>query len=209
MAANSEGTDTMPRSHTQAAVSLLAAAGLMAGVAGCSGALDKTAAANAIDKAMAAQPRSQDCVLVAGIGEVNWPLKATITSSTQWPNPILEAMQRAGYLSLDKQDAPLGGLIGGTDSVTITPTAAAKGWYDPQRGFCVGHFTVDQVTRFSQPGSGPGTASDAQFTWKLADVPSWAQRQEFNAIPGLAASAAGSAHLEKTNDGWVASDVKI
>ena len=188
---------------------LLVAAGLVAGLVGCSDALDKTTAAHAIDTAMAAQPRSQDCVLVAGVGEVNWPLRATITSATQWPNPILEAMQRAGYLSLDKQDAPLGGLIGGTDSVTITPTPAAKGWYDPQRGFCVGHFTVDQVTSFSQPGSGPGTPSDAQFTWKLADVPGWAQRQEFHAIPGLAASAAGSAHLEKTSNGWVASQVKI
>lgn len=188
---------------------LVPLAASVAMLAGCSNALDKTTAANAIDKAMAAQPRSQDCVLVAGVGEVNWPLKATITSATQWPNPILEAMQKAGYITLDKQDAPLGGLIGGTDSVTITPTAAAKGWYDPQRGFCIGHFAVAAVTSFTQPGSGPGTPSDAQFTWHLADVPSWAQRQEFNGIAGLAATANGTAHLEKTSSGWVASDIKI
>ena len=178
-------------------------------VFGCAQSLDKATIAAAVDKEMATEPRSRDCVMVAGPGTITWPLKASITSATQWPNPILEAMQKAGYLTLDKQGAGLAGLVGATDDVVITPTPAAAGWYDPQRGFCIGHFKGADVTRFDAPGAGAGTPTNAAFTWQLADVPSWAQRPEFNAIPGLATPANGTAHLEKTNDGWVASAVRI
>ncbi len=178
-------------------------------VFGCSQALDKPTVSAAIDKEMATEPRSRDCVSVAGPGQITWPLKATITSATQWPNPILEAMQKAGYLTLDTRSAGLAGLVGAADSVVITPSAEAASWYDPQRGFCIGRFTVADVTRIEAPGSGPGTPSEAEFTWRLADVPAWAQRPEFNAIPGLASTSTGSAHLEKTNDGWVATAVRI
>ena len=176
---------------------------------GCSQPLDKATVAAAIDKEMATEPRSRDCVTVAGPGQITWPLKASITSATQWPNPILGAMQKAGYLTLETESAGLARLAGANDSVVITPSAEAIRWYDPQRGFCIGRFKVAEVSRFDAPGSGPGTPSEAEFTWRLADVPSWAQRPEFNAIPGLAASATGSAHLEKTNDGWVATAVRI
>jgi hypothetical protein len=187
--------------------SALAAMALM--LLGCSHSLDKATIAAAIDKEMATEPRSRDCVVVAGPGQVTWPLKAVITSATQWPNPILEAMQKAGYLTLDTQKAGLASIVGASDNVLITPTPEAASWYDPQRGFCIGRFKTDTVTRFDAPGSGTGTPTDAEFTWRLADVPAWAQRAEFNAIPGLAADAPGSAHLEKTSDGWVATAVRI
>lgn len=189
---------------------LFAALVLCASLLGCSQQqLDRTTIAHAIDRKLAAEPISHDCVMIAGVGEINWPMKAEITKATQWPNPILEAMRNAGYLTFDTRSEGLSGLLQGPNVVVITPTEQAKAWYDPQRGFCIGDVAVADVTKWTAPGQASGTPVDASFTWKLTNVPSWAKRPEFATIPGMTTPRDGIAHLIKTNDGWQATTVTL
>jgi hypothetical protein len=114
-------------------------------------------------------------------------------------HPILTAMKSAGYLQITQERSQnfLSSLVD-----VITPTEVAKGWWDLQDGYCVGTKAVAEVKEWTEPGKDSGLPIQVQFTWRLVDVPSWANRAEFNAIEGMSTPVEGAAVLQKTNNGW-------
>lgn len=76
-------------------------------------------------------------------------------------------------------------------------------------GFCAGQYRVDEIKRFSEPGTvGPYTMSEVAYVYSPQDVPEWATDAKVQqAMPELAkalqAKQDGKAALIKTNEGWV------
>lgn len=86
----------------------------------------------------------------------------------------------------------------------ITPTVQAAEWWDRQEGWCVGKRAVADIQEWTLPGKDSGQPMQVKFTWKLVDVPAWAQRPEFESIPGMREPVEGEATLVRTSNGWVA-----
>jgi len=134
----------------------------------------------------------------------NWPMRIQrpMGAMSEKPlDPILAAMQAADYLQITQETQQQGFFPVTVD--VITPTEKAKGWWDVQEGFCVGTKAVADVQEWTEPGNS-GVPIQAQFTWHLVDVPSWAERAEFKDIPGMTTPVQGSTTLQKTNKGWKA-----
>lgn len=76
-------------------------------------------------------------------------------------------------------------------------------------GFCAGHYQVDAIKRFSEPGAmGSYTISEVAYVYSPQDVPGWAiDARVREAMPALVrvlqAKRDGKATLIKTNEGWV------
>jgi len=170
-------------------------------VAACSGGDSKGEVADAINKKIGEQ---KVCFKIVGTGPPTWPMRVNRPTGAvgDMPlDPILAAMQAAGYLHIDTMP---GNPMRPTIDV-VTPTEEAKGWYDPKIGFCVGEKSVAEIREVIEPPKESGMlgkALKADYTWKLANVPSWAKRAEFNAIPGMNTPVPATAALQKTGDGW-------
>lgn len=78
-----------------------------------------------------------------------------------------------------------------------------------RHGFCAGHYAVDEIRRFTEPGTVGGyTISQVVYTYSPRDVQKWAQDPAVrHAIPSLDEalrnSREGKATLVLTNEGWV------
>lgn len=76
-------------------------------------------------------------------------------------------------------------------------------------GFCAGRYAVDEIKRFTEPGTmGPYTVSEVAYVYSPRDVPDWAEALRGNeAVPqvgrALQAKQEGKAALVLTNEGWV------
>jgi hypothetical protein len=76
-------------------------------------------------------------------------------------------------------------------------------------GFCAGHYVVDEIKRFTEPGNmGPYTISEVSYTFSPQEVPAWAKDAVVQESVGklkerLVDGQAGKATLIKTNEGWV------
>jgi hypothetical protein len=189
---------TVSATLSRLAMLIVAAASVLMG---CSGGPSKGQLAAAINEVI----KEKVCFALQDKNAVTWPMQvqrpAGLTAE-QPLNPILAAMQAAGYLKITQQSQKRrNGFY--TETVTIdviTPTEKAKGWWDPQTGFCVGTKAVAEVQEWTDPSKSP--AIQVKYTWHLVDVPSWAKRPEFKNIPGMATPVTDEAILEKTNKGW-------
>lgn len=76
-------------------------------------------------------------------------------------------------------------------------------------GFCVGHYRVDEIKRFTEPGTfGPYTMSEVIYTYSPRDVPGWANDSVVReAMPQLERvlqeQQDGKTAMVLTNEGWV------
>jgi hypothetical protein len=93
----------------------------------------------------------------------------------------------------------------GVDKLTINLTAKgndAKVWV-PGKGFCIGHYGVDEIKQWTEPGQQAATVSTTvDFTLKLQDIPNWAQSPAFADIRGMTQPLDAVAVFIKTNQGW-------
>ena len=87
--------------------------------------------------------------------------------------------------------------------------ASKAGTRGKSPGFCVGHYKVDEIKRFTEPGSiGPYTVSEVSYLYSPKGVPDWARDPSLQeAFPNLADRLQdgqnGTAALMLTNEGWV------
>jgi len=164
----------------------------------CSSGPSKSQITAAIDEKI----KEKTCFALQKKDPPNWPMRVNrgyqLVSKL---NPILTAMKSAGYLQITQE--PSQNYPGSLVDV-ITPTEAAKGWWDLQEGYCVGTKAVAEVKEWTEPGKESGSPIQVQFSWHLIDVPSWANRAEFNNIEGMSTPVEGAANLQKTNNGWKA-----
>src|SRR5665213_1594446 len=186
------------------AILIVAAASVLTG---CSGGPSKGQMANAINEVI----KEKVSFSLEDKGVPTWPLQVERPSGAieeQPLHPILVAMQAAGYLKItqETQKERLGFVIEDKKIDVITPTEKAKGWWDPQYGFCVGTKAVADVQEWTEPGASGASGQPIQvkYTWHLTDVPSWAQRSEFKDIPGMTTPVPDTILLQKTNKGWKA-----
>jgi len=167
-------------------------------LAACGDGPSESRFAAAIDKSLEGR---FECMGIQGGGAVRWPLRLNRGGFGQGPvHPILVAMQKAGYVTITPERQARGFITQVVD--VIEPTAEAKTWWDNARGFCVGRRGVDSVVRWTEPGQGPGTPVQVEYRWKLKDVPKWAQRPEFQQLPGMGAPVDARTSLIKASDGW-------
>jgi len=175
---------------------LVAAASVLTG---CSSGPSKGQLANAINEEI----KEKVCFALQNKNIPTWPMRVQRPlglMSEQQLDPILAAMQAAGYLKITQERQQQG--FGQVLVDVITPTDKAKGWWDAQTGFCVGTKAVSEVQEWTDPGKAPGGAIQVKYTWHLTDVPSWAKRLEFKDIPGMTTPVPGVTIVQKTNKGW-------
>lgn len=146
----------------------------------------------------------QVCFRILDTGTpVSWPLKLGEGGLFGTLPPFLGAMERAGYVQVQHTTEQRGPLLVQNVAV-VTPTPQAAKWWDPERGWCVGKRVVADVLEWTEPGKESGSPVEVKYTWKLTDVPAWAQRPEFAGIAGLKDPVPATAVVHRTNNGWVA-----
>ena len=178
-------------------VAILAASAL----AGCSGGVSKRQIADAINEHL----KEKACFALQEKKVPNWPMRVRRQMglmSGKELDPILVAMQAAGYLKIAQETQREGFALMPVTVDVITPTEQAKAWWGLKEGFCVGMRAVADVQEWTEPGKDSGMPLQVRFTWHLTDVPSWAKRVEFKDIPGMTTPVPGMTFLQKTNNGW-------
>jgi len=135
-----------------------------------------------------------------------FPLRVT-TNPNRPLHAILQGLAHENLITLQQVEGS-GFFAQPATQITITDKGnAAKAW-TPGKGFCVGRRGVDVVQDFTEPAPANGvTVSQANFTWKVVDVPPWATREDFAGVPGMTRPGEGKAILVKTNEGWRADQV--
>ena len=168
-------------------------------VAACKSGPSKSEITSAINDKI----KEKTCFALESKKVPNWPMRVRrpLGFASETPlDPILTAMRAAGYVQISQDQAHEGFFPVLVD--VITPTESAKGWWDIQEGYCVGTKAVAEIKEWTEPGKESGVPIQVQFTWHLVDVPSWANRAEFNAIKGMSTPVEDVAILQKTNNGW-------
>jgi hypothetical protein len=133
-----------------------------------------------------------------------------------------EALVQIGWLSEAKGTTTVQNFFGPPATVpakiySLTAAgkaaATARPFFSTGPAFCIGHYTVDSIIRFTPPENGPGgSTSEVVFTYgPSSDVPSWAYSSAVqSAFPNLAntlrKSQQGDVTLVLTNNGWMDSD---
>jgi hypothetical protein len=171
---------------------------------------------------------ARDCIRmpISGTLETSFPI--TI-SQTDGNDPLqkgtmaqLDALVKIGWLSEVNGTTTQPVFFGPKTSIVVPAkiyslTAAGKaavaprGFWSAGHAFCIGHYTVDSITRFTQPQSDPSgmMVSEVDFTFDpFSDVPSWAYSTPVQAaFPNLAnalqKSQTGDVTLVLTNKGWM------
>ena len=129
-----------------------------------------------------------------------FPLR--VSADMQHIHPILLGMRKEGYVALSRVTAT--GFFGGDIlQVQVTPAGAGKNVWTPGQGFCVGRKVVDEVRQWTVPSSAEGmSVTYVDFTWKVDDLPGWANRDDFAGVGGMREPVAAKVALVKTNSGW-------
>ncbi|CAB5305270.1 hypothetical protein IST455A_05834 [Burkholderia multivorans] len=178
------------REHFSARLCIVAIACLPLMV-GCGSAKDanKSNFAKAIDAQL-----DKQCIAVSF--DLNFAASSPsfpVTIATTRPGPLISADQakqtnqrafaqydalvQAGLLSAaDAQVKPLFGNASVPGKVYSLTDAGRKALKDPNyTTFCAGHYKVDEVINFTEPGNAMGmTISNATYTFSPVDIPSWA-----------------------------------
>ena len=160
-----------------------------------------------IRKAVDATLGQRSCFNLADMSKpVSWPRKLVeggLFGGQATLPPFIANMEKAGYVRVEHTMEQQGRLLLQNFAV-ITLTVQAAGWWDSQQGWCVGKRAVAEIQEWTLPGKDSGQPMRVRFTWKLVDVPAWAQRREFEGIPGIAEPVESEALLTRTSNGWIA-----
>lgn len=173
---------------------------------------------------------ARDCILVRleggrGMDTDSFPVTVELNPSqgqaarerNAWETREFEALVAVGLLRVEEtMIASRGWHVGPAKQVPAkryTLTEAGKKTYraeEEQRpaGFCAGHYQVDAIKRFSEPGAmGPYTMSEVAYVYSPQDVPGWATEAKMlqtmpELVKALQVGQDGKATLIKTNEGW-------
>jgi hypothetical protein len=126
----------------------------------------------------------------------------------------LDALADAGVLSVSNGTKPAPARAGSRTSTVPTKIysltdAGKKALLRPDGpAFCIGHYKVDDVTRFSEPSNALGhTISEVAFTVSPVDLPDWAKNDKvakaFNLDRALASHAKANRTMVLASDGWI------
>lgn len=128
------------------------------------------------------------------------PVKLNLSSNS----PILDGLKNAGYLDISyEQD-----FFNRVAVLTSTEKGRNTPFWDSNKGACVGHRVVDEVTSWTEPADNGGQkVTQVAYTWKLSDMPGWVDKKAFAeaGIEGIEQAQPGKMILVKTNNGWQAS----
>ncbi len=142
------------------------------------------------------------CWSLATEKELTFPVTVEATfGSPLEKNPILSGLLKGEYITLTKGRQQYREFY----QLELTEKGKkAEVWDAKERGFCLGKRSVDEVLRWTEPGSnGQGqTVTEVTYTWHLDHLPRWADKELFAGIPGVTKPKEESVTAQKTSDGW-------
>ncbi|WP_155288294.1 hypothetical protein [Ralstonia solanacearum] len=177
---------------------LVAAAAVLAG---CSSGPSKGDLKDGLAQFFKDKPQTV-CWNIENSAAVQWPIQIPSEGMTKEQVGILDGLNREGIATVQLGLVQQGFMNVSAFTINLTDKGRSAGAWDPQKGFCVGTKTVDEVTEFTVPNKDNDGMSDVKFTWKIDDVPSWVERDKFPKLPGMTASVNDEAMMAKTNNGW-------
>lgn len=137
---------------------------------------------------------------------VTFPIRTDFDPMAKQSNAVLAGLRQMGYIELGKAEGsnnPYGFFSRPLAVIDLTPKGKEAGVWDLQRGFCIGHKRVVEVTRFSEPAEQMGVQiSQVEYKWAIKDTPSWMEPAAFSQIDGLREPVEAVAVLRKMSDGW-------
>lgn len=114
---------------------------------------------------------------------------------------ILKGLSEQGLLNVSQQ--PNG--FSSVDVLEVTDQGQQVEFWDKKDGACVGHRVVAEITGWTEPSESDGLkVTQVSYTWKLADVPGWVDKDAFSGVKGMAEPEEAKIVLVKTNNGWSA-----
>ncbi|KHT36898.1 membrane lipoprotein lipid attachment site-containing protein [Pectobacterium carotovorum] len=114
---------------------------------------------------------------------------------------ILNGLVEQGLLTVSQQSNGFSSI----DVLEVTDKGQEVEFWDRKDGACVGHRAVAEVTNWTEPSEADGLkVTQVSYTWKLADVPGWVNKDSFSGVKGMAESEEAKIVLVKTNNGWSA-----
>ena len=113
---------------------------------------------------------------------------------------ILKGLAEQGLLTVSQQ---VNG-FSSVDVLEVTDKGQGVEFWDREKGACVGHRAVAEIKEWTEPGNGNQKVVRVSYTWKLADVPSWADKKAFSSVKGMNEPEEGMINLVKTSNGWKA-----
>ncbi|TKY80164.1 membrane lipoprotein lipid attachment site-containing protein [Pectobacterium polonicum] len=114
---------------------------------------------------------------------------------------ILRGLVEQGLLTVSQQ--PNG--FGSVDVLEVTDKGQEVDFWNREEGACVGHRVVAEITSWTEPSEADGLkVTQVSYTWKLADVPGWVDKDAFSGVKGITEPEEAKIVLVKTNNGWAA-----
>lgn len=168
---------------------------------GCSGGPSKGDLKDGLAQYFKDKPQAV-CWNVQNSAAVQWPIRIPSEGMTKEQVGILDGLNREGIATVQLGLVQQGFANVSAFTINLTDKGRSAGAWDPQKGFCVGTKTVDEVTEFTVPNKDNEGMSDVKFTWKIDDVPSWVERDKFPKLPGMTVFVNDEAVMAKTNNGW-------
>ncbi|KXU84344.1 hypothetical protein CR51_42170 [Caballeronia megalochromosomata] len=179
----------------------------------------------AIDKHFAKQCITVTPAAVSADGN-KYPIAVGLETKASWQQQVqvdehnaqrtqyFDALVDAGDLSVSNGTKQVKSWLGNRESTVpakiYSLTDAGKKTLASPDGlaFCVGHYKVDDITRFSEPSNALGhTISEVAFTASPVDVPDWTKNDKvakaFNLDQALAGHIKANRTMVLASDGWI------
>jgi hypothetical protein len=190
-------------------------------LAGCSNEKKPNAAnfTKAINQYLA--KRAQACTFFAQTFPIDIP--ASELKNQYGTAPQMAALEQAGLVHGSNTTAVLHGMMGALGPSAPRPVRRYEltdqgrkyfqlkpGVFGQNSAFCYGRKSVDSIVKWTEPTAmGPYTQSEVTYTYRIADLASWAQRADVQQSFGdIRATVSGiskadeAAGLQLTNKGW-------
>lgn len=113
---------------------------------------------------------------------------------------ILKGLVEQGLLKVSQESNGFSSV----DVLEVTDKGQEVEFWDRENGACVGHREVTEIKEWTEPANGNQKVVRVSYTWKLADVPSWADKKAFSSVKGMNGPEDGMINLVKTSNGWKA-----
>ena len=114
---------------------------------------------------------------------------------------ILKGLVEQGLLTVSQQANGFSSV----DVLEVTDKGQEVEFWDREKGACVGHRAVVEISSWTEPSEGNGAKiTQVIYTWKLDGVPGWVDKNAFSGVKGMAEPEEAKIVLVKTNNGWQA-----
>lgn len=112
---------------------------------------------------------------------------------------ILKGLVEQGLLTVSQQANGFSSV----DVLEVTDKGQEVEFWDREKGACVGHREVAEITSWTEPSEGNGAKiTQVTYTWKLDGVPGWVDKNAFSGVKGMSEPEEAKIVLVKTNNGW-------